>query len=286
MATKPIAPGQELEKPMEKQKKLLTLGAGMASMAAVLGGSVFMIGGGSANAASESSGAYTITLAATNQADNADHAAAQAAYIKALAAKLGVSETALTGALKSVQLDQIAQAVTDGKMTQAQADEITARINSGDAPLFGIGGPGHDGGPRGGGPGGPGGPGGLHADGTALATFLGVDQATLETALHSGKSLATVAGENGKSRDDLKTFLTTQLKAGLTKAVTDGKLTQAQADAKLAEETANMDAHIDQVGDEGGPRGGRPDMGRPGAGGPHHNGSVPTNPSSSPKPGA
>ena len=265
---------------MKKQKKLLTLGAGMASMAAVLGGSVFMIGGSSASAAtSQSSGGYTTSVTAANQPDNTERAAAQAAYIKALAAKLGVSETALTDALKSVQLDQIARGVADGKLTQAQADEMTTRINSGDAPLFGIGGPGHDGGPRGDGPG------GARPDGAAMATFLGVDEVTLETALHSGKSLATVASENGKSRDELKAFLTTQLTTGLTKAVTDGKLTQAEADARLAEATTNLDAHIDQIGGEGGPRGGR-DMGRPGEGGPRHNGSAPTNPSSSPKLGA
>jgi len=261
---------------MESPKKLLTLGAGMASMAAILGGSIFMLGGSSADASSaDTSGAYTTTVAAASQADKADHAAAQAAFIKALAAKLGVSETALINALKSVQLDQIAQAVTDGKLTQTQADEMTARINSGDAPMFGLGGPGRDGGKRGG-------PGSNHVDEGALATFLGVDQAALKTALHGGKSLATVATESGKSRDQLKTFLTTQLKAGLTKAVTDGKLTQAQADAKLAEATAAMDARIDQVGSEGGPRGGGPGMGRPGS----QNGSGPTNPSSSPKPGA
>lgn len=256
---------------METQKKLLTLGAGMASMAAVLGGSLLMNGNSGANAASDTNTAYAASVTVAQHANDRD----RAAYITALAAKLGISETQLTDALKSVQLDQIAKAVTAGTMTQAQADEMTARINSGDAPMFGLGGPGHDDGKRGG-------PKFGHVDDAALATFLGVDEATLETALHGGKSLTTVASENGKSRDQLKAFLTTQLKAELAKGVADGKLTQAQADARLAEATTNLDARIDQVGGEGGPRGGGHGMGRHGS----RNGSAPANPSSPAKPGA
>ncbi|MEO6397755.1 MAG: hypothetical protein ABIP13_04755 [Tepidiformaceae bacterium] len=235
---------------MEKQKKLLTLGAGMASMAAIVGGSVFMSQGSSASAASgDSIGAYAGLFTAADVAANEDHAAEHAAYITALASKLGISESQLTAAFKSVQLDQVAKALADGKITQAQADEMTTRINSGDAPIFGFGGPGHPGGgPR------DGGPGGAHVDAAALATFLGLDEATLQTDLRGGKSLATVATEHGKSRDQLKAFLTSQLKGTLDKGVAAGKLTQAQADAKLAEATTSMDARIDQVGPQGGPR--------------------------------
>ncbi len=238
---------------MEKQNRLLTLGAGMASVAAIVGGSVFMIGSGSASAA-DSTGSQTAAVVSLAGPNGADHAAEQAAYITALAAKLGISETQLTDALKSVQLDQIAKAVKDGKLTQSQADALSTRINSGTAPLFGFGGgPGRDGGPRGGGA-------GFRVDETALATFLGVDQPTLETALHGGKSLATVATESGKSRDQLKAFLSSELMTSLNNAVADGKLTQAEADTKLAEATANLDARIDQAGPVAGARHGKPGM--------------------------
>lgn len=241
---------------MEKQSKLLTLGAGMASMAAILGGSVFMAQGSSASAASaDSTGAYSASVGVANHVAGADHAG----YITALAAKLGISETQLTDALKSVQLDQIAQAVTAGTMTQAQADAAIARINAGEVALFGFGGGrGHEGGPRGGS--------GHGVDKAALATFLGVDATALNTALSGGKSLATVASENGKSRDELKAFLTSQLTTSLQAAVTAGTLTQAQADAKLAEHTANLDARIDQVGGKGGRGHAGPGMMRPAAG--------------------
>ena len=229
---------------MEKQRKLLTLGAGMASMAAIVGGSVFMSqGSSSASAAAPAvNGIHSMTGMVANQAAVPTE---QAAYITALATKLGISETKLTDALKAVQLDRIAQAVKDGKLTQAQADAMTTRINSGTAPMFGFGGPGHDGGKRDGGKGEGRGVKGM--DEAALATFLGIDEPTLETALHSGKSLATVATDNGKSRDQLKTFLTTQLTTALNNAVTAGKMTQAQADARLATAKSTLDVRIDKV---------------------------------------
>lgn len=224
---------------MEKQQKLLTLGAGMASMAAIVGGTIFMSqGSSSASAAAPAiSGIHSMAGMVAKQAAVPTE---QAAYIKALATKLGITETQLTDALKSVQLDQIAQAVKDGKLTQTQADAMIARVNSGTAPLFGLGRPGHEGGREKGRD-------VKGVDETAIATFLGIDKPTLETALHSGKSLATVASEHGKSRDELKAFLTTQLTTALNNAVTAGKLTQAQAEAQLAKAKANLDARIDKV---------------------------------------
>jgi hypothetical protein len=43
-----------------------------------------------------------------------------------------------------------------------------------------------------------------------LASFFGESTADLTTELQQGDSLATIAQKHGKSRDDLKTFLTDQ----------------------------------------------------------------------------
>lgn len=82
--------------------------------------------------------------------------------VTTLASKLGVSTDTLKGALTSLAKEKTAQGVKDGRLTQAQADEISKKIDSGDAPIVpGPHGPGGPGGPGGhGGPGGPGGPGG------------------------------------------------------------------------------------------------------------------------------
>ena len=106
-------------------------------------------------------------------------------------------------------------------------------------PMFG--GPGMRGGPFGmhGGPGMPGMRGG--AGGGLLAsevlktaaTYLGMSQADLATALKGGKTLADVAKDKGKTADGLIKALTDAAKANLDAAVTAGWITQKQADAVL-----------------------------------------------------
>ena len=65
----------------------------------------------------------------------------------------------------------------------------------------------------------------------AAATYLGLSQADLQTALQSGKTLAQVAdATSGKSTTGLIDALVAAEKTELAAAVTAGKLTQAQAD--------------------------------------------------------
>ena len=76
---------------------------------------------------------------------------------------------------------------------------------------------------------GPGGPGGDAF--AAAATYLGLSQADLQTALQSGKTLAQVANAtSGKSAAGLIDALVAAEQAELQAAVTAGRLTQAQAE--------------------------------------------------------
>jgi hypothetical protein len=65
------------------------------------------------------------------------------------------------------------------------------------------------------------------------ATFLGMSVSDLQAALKSGKSLADVAKDKGKSVDDLVTALLAPAKTKLDQAVTDKQITQAQETAIL-----------------------------------------------------
>lgn len=65
------------------------------------------------------------------------------------------------------------------------------------------------------------------------ATFLGISVSDLQSALKSGKSLADVAKDKGKSVDDLVTALLAPTKKNLDQAATDGKITSAQETAIL-----------------------------------------------------
>lgn len=105
-----------------------------------------------------------------------------------------------------------------------------------------------------GGHGGKGGPGKFMS--TTLATALKLTQEELKTQLHSGKSLADVAKAQSVDIADVKKALTLDFTAHLAEEVTSGKHTQAEADAKLAEFSTNLDTMVNRVGRAGGMRGG------------------------------
>jgi parvulin-like peptidyl-prolyl isomerase len=103
-------------------------------------------------------------------------AEAEQRYVDLLAKNLNLDPATVKAALDQTQKDlqaarvsEIQQAVTDGKLTQDQANQIIQRIEQGPGgfgfggpggPGFGPGGPGGPGGGPRFGPGGPGGPGG------------------------------------------------------------------------------------------------------------------------------
>ena len=154
------------------------------------------------------------------------------AIIDDAAQRLGVSADALNGALKAAAIDQLEAAVRDGRITQAQADEIKKRIEAGQFPPMGIA-PGFDGrcggGPWGGPPGVPGAP--DSAVMAAAARYLGITQETLHNQLMQGTTLAELAKQHGKSAQRLYDAMAAAAKAELDQAVKDGRLTQAQEDA-------------------------------------------------------
>lgn len=79
-----------------------------------------------------------------------------------------------------------------------------------------------------------------------VAKVLGMTETELRTALQT-KSLATIAGEKNVDIADVKKALLADLKAHLDAEVADGKHTQAEADAKLAAFTANIDTFVTNV---------------------------------------
>ena len=101
-----------------------------------------------------------------------------------------------------------------------------------------------------------------------LATTLKLTQEELKTQLHSGKSLADVAKAQSVDIADVKTALTSDFSAHLAEEVTSGEHTQAEADAKIAEFTTNLDTMVNRVGPTGGMRGEGRGPGGPGGHGP------------------
>lgn len=151
------------------------------------------------------------------------------AIITDAAQRLNVTPDRLRSALQSAAIDQLDQAVKDGRLTQQQADRMKQRIRAGGLPL-GPGGPGFG---RGfGGPDGPGhGP--LRMGLDVAARYLGLTPAALRRDLEGGRTLAQVARDQGKSVDGLEQALLDAARARLDRAVADGRITSAQRDDML-----------------------------------------------------
>ena len=155
-------------------------------------------------------------------------------FFDAVARHLGVSSEELEDATKAAAIDQVNQALENGRITEEQADELKARIEAGEAPgffgpgLFGFRGPG--------GPDGPGAHGPKHHfflqdKLSPAADYLGLTEAELLEQLGEGKSLAQVAEAEGKSVDGLEQAILDAAKSALDEAVATERLTQELADA-------------------------------------------------------
>lgn len=68
----------------------------------------------------------------------------------------------------------------------------------------------------------------------AAADYIGISETALATARHSGKSLAQIAVDHGKSATGLQQALVAAFKANLDTAVAAGRLTDAHAAQVLA----------------------------------------------------
>ena len=127
--------------------------------------------------------------------------------------------------------DALAPLVKDGTITQAQADAVTAAIEAA-RPAPGAG---HDhGGPGRGGPGR-----GFGLD--AAATAIGISADELRTALEGGQTIAQVAASKGVELSKVTDAMLAAATERVQAAVTDGKMTQAEADAEIAEAKGRID---------------------------------------------
>jgi len=82
----------------------------------------------------------------------------------------------------------------------------------------------------------------------ALAEKLGLTSDELYAEVNSGKTIAQVAEEQGVSRAELVAALETTHQTSLLQAVTDGALTQEQADSILVQMTGRYEWMLDNMG--------------------------------------
>lgn len=132
--------------------------------------------------------------------------------------------------------------VSDGTLTQAQADKVAGTLDT-KMPKAG------ERGMRG--PGGRFGMGMVHTQ-AAAAKALGLTPDKLRAALRSGESLADVAKVQKVSVDSLVKAMVTATEADLATAVKDGRITQAQADKMKSLLTQRITNRVNKVRPERG----------------------------------
>lgn len=128
--------------------------------------------------------------------------------------------------------DELQALVDDGTLTAEQADAVAAHLAA-QMPerRGGPGGPGHHGRGPGRHPG---------MDGEVVAELLGIDAVELRAALREGQSIADLAEANGVDVETVIDALVDEAERHLDLAVEDGRLTEAEADERLADITERI----------------------------------------------
>ena len=167
-------------------------------------------------------------------------------FLSRLADELGITREQLDQALTDTALGLVDEAVAEGRLTQEEAERIRERIAAGELPFFGFG----HGMRHGFGPGQGFGHGpclGRYALGE-VAEFLGIEPADVREGLEGGQSLTQIAEANGKTRDELKSFLLAEVEEKVNEAVANGRSTQERADEILQNASERIDELIDREG--------------------------------------
>ena len=215
-------------------KKLGIIGgiSGLFVLGILLG--AFFAGPLLASASSQASQSTTTTAAATPGTASAYCTT----YMASLAKRLGVSVSTLQTDQQGAVEDVLAQLVKDGKLTQAQADQIKSKL--GDAVQCNLAGLGK---------GLDFGQGKGHINMQNMQKYLTIVEADvakglhltsdqLQTKLQAGQSLSDIAKAQNVSATQLQALMKSAIQDALKQAVANGDMTQAQAD-QFSQKLAN-----------------------------------------------
>jgi len=139
-------------------------------------------------------------------------------FVTKLAANLGVSQQQLSSALTATKQQMLEEAVQQGKLTQAQADKIASRpgffpfgFGRGKGPGFGI----------------------FGNRKNMIAQALGLTLDQLNSKLQAGENLPQIVTGQGMTMQQFQQKMLTLEQQALSQAVSQGKLTQDQANGIL-----------------------------------------------------
>jgi hypothetical protein len=196
------------------KKRLATAGLGIGLLAGSGAGLAWQVAGGSASA-------VTDTTAPADTGDTTD-----------------TTDTGDTGDSARQPGDRLretlAPLVENGTITQAQLDSVVETIVAA-RPEGGFGE----------GRGGRGGRGGRHL--TVVADTIGLEIADVRAAIVGGQTIAELAVANGSTAQAVIDAIVADKTARINERVAAGELTQAEADAKLAELTERVTTFVNET---------------------------------------
>jgi DNA-binding CsgD family transcriptional regulator len=157
-----------------------------------------------------------------------------------IATAQGVDIKLVVDAIVADMKSHIADEVKSGEITQAQADtklaDVTAKATERVNNVRPARGEGMRGGPK-----------GPSRNVAAIASVLKLTEAELKTQVESGKTLAQIATAQGVDVKLVVDAIVADMKSHIAEEVASGELTQAQADAKLADATTKVTEMVNTV---------------------------------------
>ncbi|MCF8565095.1 hypothetical protein LLE49_10255 [Alicyclobacillus tolerans] len=156
--------------------------------------------------------------------------------IAQVAQSKGITESDLIAKMKAALAQNLQKMVTQQESNFA--NNATKMVEQKGLPQPPHGGPG------------PGRFGGMHGFGVMgqAATVLNLSPQTLHSDLASGKSLVDIASAQGMSEQTFMSKLEAAVQGDLNKAVSAGRLTQAQADTQYSNFTSQVKTMVEQKG--------------------------------------
>jgi hypothetical protein len=169
-----------------------------------------------------------------------------AKFREAIATALGITVDQFDAAVEKAQNQVVDEAVTEGWLTNDQAEVLKWRLDQQpQGKMWGFGGFGRFGFGRGMG----GFLGGFGGDNvlSIAADKLDMSLTDLLNELQGGKTIADVAGEKGVDTQVIVDAAVDQLQTSLAQAVTNGNMTQTQADYMLAQAKTRITNELDST---------------------------------------
>lgn len=161
----------------------------------------------------------------------------QGGFMERVSEVLGVETQDLEEAITVVRTEDIDQMVTDGKITEEEAADLKANMEERGVG-FGFMGKDHQGRLQF----------GSHEE---VAEFLGLESDELRGMHDEGLTLAEIADKQGKTREELISFLQYQMEERLNEAVENGDMDQDKADEIYETSEEHINERIDSLRSEG-----------------------------------